>query len=1221
MRAIGPLAGLSGALLVLVAWCLPRAGEEKFVGAAPPPPPPKASPLTPEEELATFSLPPGFRIELVASEPEVPKPITVVWDAAGRMWTMTAVEYPVDANDDPQKAQALFAQGGRDRVLVFDNPYGPGPHKPRIFADGLAIPLGLLPYRDGAFVQYGSEILFLRDTDGDGRADQREVVLSGFGIQDSHLYPHQFTRGPGNWIYFAQGAFNRSVVKTRDGQQVRFDYCKMGRFQPDGTRFEIVACGLNNIWGFVITREGEMFIQEANDLGYSVIPLTVGANFPGHGMEKLKPYAPWQPAIGDHFRLGGTGLSGLAYAEDEDGWPEPYRHVMYVANPILQRIQAIKLIRDGAHYRLEKLPDFLLSSDEWFRPVAIHFGPDGCLYVVDWYNKIIQHNEVPRNHPERDKTRGRIWRIRHERQAPRQVVNLKRLPEDELLRRLDSPNSWEARTAWQEIVDRQAVNLVPQLRQWVSDGQRPADRRIRALWALEGMRRADLETVKILLRDANRNVRREAVRVLGTQDLPAEQVIQLLEPLTEDPDPQVRAEVIRTLGAVNPPSAEVIRLLVYMGKERLDGPTMKLQQGGVVAKLGLAHDRDFERYLVRAALEQHPELLDRWLGSPAAQKLPLENRLLAVLALPAQKSAQHLATLLPQLRRLPDEEELLRLTEAADLAEVRTALQQLLQRREIVELLLSARQRVNPSGIMPLLEQTALRFWSGNAADRQLALRLSVAFRLNVLEKSLVEQLQSPQTSVQEKLEVLRALREIQPSRADIFAQLILQLPPGVLRNEAILTLVHAKDPQAPQLFFSLVNLLNQKERQAGLNGLCTTRGGARAIVRAFQDGTLPEDLLDASLLERLQILLGPDPQLLAFLQKNSELLRPVLWLDGRDDSYVDEPITLRGPFTVETWIRLDEPITNADSILGRPGVADFNFHDARFRVWCGPKVGDVIIAKRAMAPGAWTHLALTRDAQGRFAIYINGELDTDQGRPFAEDFVDLRIGHSNPSQGTAAAFAEYRIWNYARSPEEIRQWFDRSFADSPKPTGLVRYYHDEHWGQLHGGARVTRTTDYPPILTAQEARQLEEKFARYRQLAQQPGDVARGKTVFDKHCLVCHAVGNRGGQIGPTLSGAGSMTTEALLRSLLTPHAAVESGYRLFRVETRQGVLLEGFLVKQTDDEVILRKPNEEDKRIPVQEIYRAGFTRKSVMPEGLLEALTPAEVADLFAYLRTLK
>ena len=1197
-----------------------RPDVREYVGAPPPPKPRCESPLSAEEERATFSLPPGFTIELVASEPDVPKPITVVWDSAGRMWTMTAVEYPVDANDDPQKAEALFAEGGRDRVLVFDSPYGVGPHKPRVFADGLAIPLGLLPYRDGAFVQYGREIWFLRDTDGDGRADKREVVLRGFGIQDSHLFPHQFTRGPGNWIYFAQGAFNRSLVQTRDGQQVRLDYCKMARFQPDGTRLQVVACGLNNIWGFVINRQGEMFIQEANDLGYSIVPLLVGSNFPGHAMEKLRPYAPWQPALCDHFRLGGTGLSGLAYAEDEDGWPEPYLGVFYVANPILQRIQAIRMHRDGPGFRFEKLPDFLLSSDEWFRPVAIHFGPDGCLYVVDWYNKIISHNEVPRNHPERDKSRGRIWRIRHIQQTRRQVPNLQTASEAALLEHLKAANSWESRSAWQEIVDRQAANLAPTLQAWASDASQPADLRIRCLWALEGLRKAPLELLCQMLKQPNRNIRREAVRILGTQAFDPEKVVEALKALAEDPDPQVRAEVIHTLDGLASLPQGGVALLVQMGKERLPGPTMKLQQGGAVAKVGPAHDRDFERYLVRAALEKRPQLVRQFLQSRAALAVPAENRLLAILALPPAESARLLASELFRLPRLPDDEEFLRLAEVADEPSVATLLRRYLRQPECLEMVMRHRLQLSRK-IHPLLAEVAQRLWQGNAQERQLAIRLATAFQLAEMKQALLNLVQSETATVPEKVAALRALRELQMAPADELARLIRQLPPGELRSEMVLALADSHDPRAPERFLELLPFLNQKERQLGLERLISHRQGAAAVVRSLRQGTLEDDWLDGPMLERLQIVLGQDQELASFLKSKAKFFRPVLLLDGRDDAYVDEPITLRGEFTVETWVRLDPPITNADSILGRPGVADFNFHNARFRVWCGPKIGDVLIAKRTIAPLVWTHVAVTRTSQGHFAIYINGELDNDRGRPFAGELAELRLGHSNPPQGTAGAFAEFRIWSRARTAEEIRRDFDRSYADQSRPPELVRYYYGAYWGKLHGSARVARTTDFPPILTAAEVRQLEEKFWRYRQLASRPGDAARGRQVFAKHCLTCHSVGNEGGQIGPTLSGAGAMSTEALLRSLLTPSAAVESGYRLYRVELRNGILLEGFLVRQDENELVLRRPGEQDRRIAMSEVYRSGFARRSVMPDGLLEAMTAEEVADLFSYLRTLK
>ncbi|RYD18622.1 MAG: DUF1080 domain-containing protein, partial [Verrucomicrobiaceae bacterium] len=225
---------------------------------------------TPEAQRASFVLPKGYTAELVTSEEQgVGKPITVTWDRHGRMWTTTALEYPVDANENEAAAQELYKTGGKDRVLVFDDPNSTGPHTPRVFADKLAIPLGVLSTDDGVLVQHGSEIRLYQDTDSDGKANTYKVVLGGFGIQDSHLFPHQFEHMPGGWVYLAQGAFNYSRVVSpvfrnfRNGQrEVVFNNCKLARFRPDGSDFEILTAGPNNIWGMTSFRTGETFIQE-----------------------------------------------------------------------------------------------------------------------------------------------------------------------------------------------------------------------------------------------------------------------------------------------------------------------------------------------------------------------------------------------------------------------------------------------------------------------------------------------------------------------------------------------------------------------------------------------------------------------------------------------------------------------------------------------------------------------------------------------------------------------------------------------------------------------------------------------------------------------------------------------------------------------------------------------------------------------------------------------
>src|SRR5690606_22913958 len=169
----------------------------------------------------------------------------------------------------------------------------------------------------------------LRDTDGDGRSDSRRTILSGFGVQDSHLFPHQFTRAPGNWIWMAQGAFNYGKVRTASGEEIQFDQTRMAKFRPDGSTFEITSQGPCNIWGLVLTPEGEAFIQEANDYGYPFMPFHEHANYPGCSNSQFKSYAPEFPGTAPHVQMGGTGLSCLALSDLAGAWPTPYAGIFY----------------------------------------------------------------------------------------------------------------------------------------------------------------------------------------------------------------------------------------------------------------------------------------------------------------------------------------------------------------------------------------------------------------------------------------------------------------------------------------------------------------------------------------------------------------------------------------------------------------------------------------------------------------------------------------------------------------------------------------------------------------------------------------------------------------------------------------------------------------------------------------------------------------------------
>ena len=273
------------------------------------------------------------------------------------------------------------------------------------------------------------------------------------------------------------------------------------------------------------------------------------------------------------------------------------------------------------------------------------------------------------------------------------------------------------------------------------------------------------------------------------------------------------------------------------------------------------------------------------------------------------------------------------------------------------------------------------------------------------------------------------------------------------------------------------------------------------------------------------------------------------------------------------------------------------------------------------MVPDAWTHLAVTRDAQGVFRLYVNGELDATGTKSSTNTFTGLDVGRTIPTAGgTEGWLADFRVWSTARTAAEIRDNFDRSFAGETLPT-LKLQLSGSNWGKLHGQARVEPTADSPTLLTAAEAQAQAAKFAQFRAIAEKPGDAARGKELFTSVCLACHQVAGKGGQIAPPLDGVSHSGVEALLRNILTPSAAMEGGYRKFRVETKDGELVEGLLVSQDATAIVLRQPNVPDTRIPQANVRKAEFTNISVMPEGLLEAMQPAQVSDLFAFLKTLK
>lgn len=354
---------------------------------------------SPNDELAGFHVPDDFRVELVASEPEIAKPMNLAFDSNGRLWMTQSVSYPFPAKEGASTQDAVMVLEDRDRDGAYETK--------RRFADGLNIPIGILPYQDGCLVFSIPNILRLRDTDGDGQCDAREVVLGPFDTsRDTHGMVNALRDGGDGWIYACHGFNNISRVAGRDGHTIELVSGNTFRFRPDGSRVEQYTQGQVNPFGMTRDAFGNWFTADCHSK--PLTQLLKGACYPSFG--RPDDGLGFVPPMMEHLH-GSTAISGAAVVGDA-AFPASFHGDLLCGNVMTCRVNRNRITYQGATAKAREMPDLLTSDDPWFRPVDLQFGPDGCLYVADFYNKIIGHYEVPLDHPDRDRTSGRIWRIR-----------------------------------------------------------------------------------------------------------------------------------------------------------------------------------------------------------------------------------------------------------------------------------------------------------------------------------------------------------------------------------------------------------------------------------------------------------------------------------------------------------------------------------------------------------------------------------------------------------------------------------------------------------------------------------------------------------------------------------------------------------------------------------------------------------------------------------------
>ena len=484
---------------------------------------PDAPAHTPEEEKALFHLPPGFEIQLVAAEPEIQKPINLNFDTQGRLWVTGSEQYPwpasVDAVGTPipnfeksyQDIANAFAGGKQPppisntpkdtvRILSDFDKHGHA-RKVEVFADGLNIPSGIqpLPRKPGAkgdtAIVYSLPYVWrMEDTDGDGKADKREILYGPFGFLDTHGGCSSYIQWMDGWIYATLGFRNHSEVKDRNGQVTVFDSGNTVRFQPDGSKIEYYTHGQTNPFGLAFDPLGNLYSADSHSK--PVYLLLHGGYY--EGINKQHDGLGFAPRVTDDDH-GSSAIGGMVYYAD-DKWPEEFRGNTFNGNVVTRRINRDKLEWHGATPKAIRQPDFLVSDDKWFRPVNIKLGPDGAMWIADFYNPIIGHYEVPLTHPKRDHAHGRIWRVvyvgdqKDATPQPPALPDLSKLDAKGLVNVMGSANLEVRRLAVNETVERVGPPAVPAL-QRILRRERPAKeeaelapmtaRFVSSLWAMD----------------------------------------------------------------------------------------------------------------------------------------------------------------------------------------------------------------------------------------------------------------------------------------------------------------------------------------------------------------------------------------------------------------------------------------------------------------------------------------------------------------------------------------------------------------------------------------------------------------------------------------------------------------------------------------------------------------------------------------------------------------
>ncbi|QDU51443.1 PVC-type heme-binding CxxCH protein [Gimesia panareensis] len=770
-------------------------------------------PPDPELERKSFKVAEGFEVNLYAADPQIAKPIQMNFDPQGRLWIASSEIYP----------HIKPGETANDKILIVEDKDGDGvADKTTVFADGLLIPTAVMPGDGGAYVGNSTELLHLKDTDGDGKADVRKTELAGFGTEDTHHILHTLRWGPGGHLYFNQSIYIHSHIETPYGVR-RLNGGGIWKYRPAAMDLEVVMRGMVNSWGHHFDRWGQSFCTDGA-YGEGINYTFPGAAFvTAVGMDRiLKGLNPGSPK-----HCGLEILSGRHLPEDWQG--------NMITNDFRgHRVCRFVVTENESGYVSREQVELIKTDHVAFRPIDVKMGPDGAIYIADWYNPIIQHGEVDFRDPRRDHTHGRIWRVTYKGKPTLPRPNLVGATNQELLDFLKAPEEWTRQNAKNVLRERGREKVEDDLKTWLKnlDPQDPQyeHNRLEGLWVAECIASPQPELLKECLQAKDGRARAAAVRVAREWRDKLPGTYALIAPLANDKHPRVRLEAVRALSAYDQPT--------------------------VLTDAYQALDHPVDEFLDYALWLTTRETKAIWLPQVLAGKSDLQKdprKLTFALTAINSPEVTPVITKLIQSGEMPDSQLQSSLNLMAKFGNAND-LEQLFaqalnpktkpaQQAAILRSLAQAYQtrNVRPAGYIDELQHL---FGSKQLAVRQAAIDCAGLWKIESLQTPIRELAASDQTQVELRKASLFALARLGGNENRVMLLKLSETDPSIdLRIAAIAALAEVNVKQAA---IQAVNLMSSVETPSQLSAVANIflqrKGGAGILVNALKGKTISKD-------------------------------------------------------------------------------------------------------------------------------------------------------------------------------------------------------------------------------------------------------------------------------------------------------------------------------------------------------------------------------------------